>query len=184
MNKISAIAVCRCALDFIFCVSVFFSGGEDFISEYSAKILLMVSKSHHSRKMTVGYSCQILTLVFIAVFGYLSITWKRGINWKIGTDINAPLYIKQIMSLCLVVSNSLRPYGLQPARVLCLWGLSRQEYWSGLPCPPPGDLPNPGIKSTSPVLQADYLPTERLGKPKNTGVILELVDYLFSRLSS
>ena len=65
-----------------------------FISEYSAKILLMVSKSHHSRKMTVGYSCQILTLVFIAVFGYLSITWKRGINWKIGTDINAPLYIK------------------------------------------------------------------------------------------
>ena len=66
----------------------------DFISEYSAKILLMVSKSHHSRKMAVGYSCQMLVLVFIAVFGYLSITRKRGINWKIGTDINAPLYIK------------------------------------------------------------------------------------------
>jgi len=66
----------------------------DFISEYSAKILLMVSKSHHSSKMTVGYSCQILTLVFIAVFGYLNITWKRGINWKIGTDINALLYMK------------------------------------------------------------------------------------------
>ena len=30
-------------------------------------------------------------------------------------------------------------------------GFSRQEYWSGLPCPPPGDLPDPGIKSTSPV---------------------------------
>ena len=29
---------------------------------------------------------------------------------------------------------------------LCPWGFSRQEYWSGLPCPPPGDLPNPGIK--------------------------------------
>ena len=155
----------------------------DFISEYSAKILLMVSKSHHSSKMTVGYSCQILTLVFIAVFGYLNITWKRGINWKIGTDINAPLYMKQIMSLCLVVSNSLRPYGLQPARVLCLWGISKQEYWCGLPCPPPGDLPNPGIKSRSLTLQADSLPTEPLGKPKNTGVILELVDYLFSRLS-
>ena len=59
-------------------------------------------------------------------------------------------------------------------------GILQQEYWSGLSCTPPGDLPNPGIKSTSPVLQADYLPTERLGKPKNTGVILELVDYLFS----
>ena len=37
-------------------------------------------------------------------------------------------------------------------------GFSRQEYWSGLPCPPLGDLPNPGIKPTSPALQADSLP--------------------------
>ena len=34
-------------------------------------------------------------------------------------------------------------------RLLCPWGLSRQEYWSGLPCPPPGDLPNPGIEPES-----------------------------------
>ena len=39
-------------------------------------------------------------------------------------------------------------------------GFSRQEYWSGLPFPSPGDLPNPGIKSGSPALQADDLPTE------------------------
>ena len=40
-------------------------------------------------------------------------------------------------------------------------GFSRQEYWSGLLCPPPGDLPNPGIQPTSPAapaLQADSLP--------------------------
>ena len=49
-------------------------------------------------------------------------------------------------------------------------GLSRQEYWSGLSCPPPGDLPNPGIKPRSPALQADSLPAEPPGKPKNTGV--------------
>ena len=36
----------------------------------------------------------------------------------------------------------------------------RQEYWSGLPCPPPEDLPNPGIKSRSSALQADSLPSE------------------------
>ena len=47
---------------------------------------------------------------------------------------------------------------------------SRREHWSGLPCPPPGDLPNPGIKSRSPVLQADSLLSEQPGKPKNTGV--------------
>ena len=39
-----------------------------------------------------------------------------------------------------------------------------------MPCPPPGDLPNPGIKSRSPVLQADSLLSEQPGKPKNTGV--------------
>ena len=34
-------------------------------------------------------------------------------------------------------------------------GFSRQEYWSGLPCPPPRDLPNPRIKPRSPILQAN-----------------------------
>ena len=37
---------------------------------------------------------------------------------------------------------------------------SRQEYWSGWPCPPPGDLPDPRIKTKSPALQADSLPSE------------------------
>ena len=49
-------------------------------------------------------------------------------------------------------------------------GFSRPENWSGLPCPPPGDLPNPGIEAGSPALQADSLPSEPPGKPKNTGV--------------
>ena len=47
-------------------------------------------------------------------------------------------------------------------------GFSHGEYWSGLPCPPPGDLPNPGIEPVSlmsPALQADFLPTEPPGKP-------------------
>ena len=49
-------------------------------------------------------------------------------------------------------------------------GLSRQEYWSGLPCPSPGDLPNPVIEPRPPTLQVNSLPCEPLGKPKNTGV--------------
>ena len=44
-------------------------------------------------------------------------------------------------------------------------GFSRQKYWSVLPFPSPGDLPNPGIKPLSPALQADSLLTEPLGKP-------------------
>ena len=50
-------------------------------------------------------------------------------------------------------------------------GFSRQEYWSGLPFPPPGDLPNPGIKLRSPALQVDSVPAEPPGK---TSLIIAL----------
>ena len=46
--------------------------------------------------------------------------------------------------------------------------LSRQEYWSGLPFPSPGDLPDPGIKPWSQPLQADALPSEPSGMPHTT----------------
>ena len=49
-------------------------------------------------------------------------------------------------------------------------GFSREEYCSGLPCPSPGDLPNPGTEPRSPALQVDSLPSEPPGKTKNTGV--------------
>ena len=47
-------------------------------------------------------------------------------------------------------------------------GLSRQQCWSGLPFPSPGDLPDPGIKPGSPTLQADALPSEPPGKLLNS----------------
>ena len=46
---------------------------------------------------------------------------------------------------------------------------SRQRYWSGLPLPPPGDLPHPGLEPGSPALQADSLLTELPTKPPTTG---------------
>ena len=49
-------------------------------------------------------------------------------------------------------------------------GFSRQEYWSGLPCSPPGDLPDPGVEPVSPAspaLQVNSLTTEPLEKPKS-----------------
>ena len=53
-------------------------------------------------------------------------------------------------------------------------GVSWSEYWSGLPFPSPGDLPNPGIKPRSPALEVDSLPAEPQGKPKNPGNHLNL----------
>ena len=75
-------------------------------------------------------------------------------------------YIRSEIKVTHLHPNSLQPHGLQPARLLCPWGFSRQEYWSGLPCPPPEDLPNPGIKPRSPLLQADSLLSEPPGKHK------------------
>ena len=49
-------------------------------------------------------------------------------------------------------------------------GILQARILEGLPCPPPGDLPNPGICAKSPTLQADSLPSEPPEKPKNTGV--------------
>ena len=59
-------------------------------------------------------------------------------------------------SVASVMSCCLQPYAF-----------SKQKHWSGLPCPPPGDLPDPGIQPMSPVspaLQMDSLPTEPSGK--------------------
>ena len=53
-----------------------------------------------------------------------------------------------VLSHLAVVSNSVTQWTAAHQAPLSM-GFSRQEYWSGLPCPPPGDLPNPGIESTS-----------------------------------
>ena len=84
-----------------------------------------------------------------------------------------------VLYLCLV--DQLCPtLVLEPTRLLCPWGFSRLEYWSGLSWPPPGDLPNPGIKPRSHTLQADSLPSEQPGKPKNAGVCsLSLLHRIF-----
>ena len=77
------------------------------------------------------------------------------------------LDVLQASLLCLVIQSCPTPWTVAN---LCPWGFSRQEYWSGLPHPPSGDLPNPGIKPRSPTLQVDFLPAEPQGKPENTRV--------------
>jgi len=62
------------------------------------------------------------------------------------------------------MSNSLPPHRLKTASELFM-GFPSQEYWSGLPFPPPGNLPNPGIELTSSTLQADSLPLSHQESP-------------------
>ena len=81
--------------------------------------------------------------------------------------------IRTYSCLCLVTQSRLTLGDTMDCivqRLLCPQGFSREEYWSRLPCPPPGDLPNLGIQPRSPALWADALPSELPGKPKNCGV--------------
>ena len=74
------------------------------------------------------------------------------------------MYVTFLSMSCAVFNLSCltlcEPMDYSLAMLLCPWGFSRQEYWSGLPCPPPEDLPNPGIPPGSLSLQVDSLPAE------------------------
>ena len=87
---------------------------------------------------------------------------------------------------CSVISDSLQPYGLKPARLLFPWGFSRREYWSGLPysrgSSQYSDLPNTGIEPRSPTLQADSLLSELPRKP-GIQVLVHLFRFYWSWIS-
>ena len=71
--------------------------------------------------------------------------------------------------VCSVMLDSLLLCVVYPTRLLCPWDSPRQEYWSGFPFPPPGDLPDPGTKPespASPTLAGGFiLPLSHLGRP-------------------
>ena len=76
---------------------------------------------------------------------------KPGVEWSVKSLSHVQLFITP-WTIALQAPLSME--------------FSRQEYWSGLPCPSPGDLSRPGIKPGSPALQADSLPSEPPGKPR------------------
>ena len=65
------------------------------------------------------------------------------------------MYVKSLSHVRLFATMWTVAYQAPPSM-----GFSRQEYWSGLPCPSPGDLPDPGIEPWSPALRADALTSE------------------------
>ena len=70
-----------------------------------------------------------------------------------------------------------------PARLLCSWNSPGKNTGTGSPFPFPGDLPNPGIEPKSPSLQVDSLPSEPLGKPRDTHTrILRHVEFTRSEI--
>ena len=68
------------------------------------------------------------------------------------TTVDSSVQFSSVAQSCLTLCDTMEYSPQTP--------LSSQESWSGLPCPTPGDLPNPGIEPRSPTLQADSLPSE------------------------
>ena len=119
----------------------------------------------------------------------VSLTWPRGAHikhyfliclwgasgrdkhldgWTPQNSLPSPMW-KKSKWISSVVSNSLRPPWTVAYQAHPSMGFFKQEYWSRLPFPSPGDLPNPGIEPGSPVLQADALTSELPGKDNVSG---------------
>ena len=110
--------------------------------------------------MVVGW---IGRLKFMYVHNY---TWNRWLVLR--------LHCAYLLSCVWLLAT---PWALAHQAPL---SVDRQEYWSGLPSPPPGDHPDPRIKPRSPAFQADSLLSEPPRKPMNTGI----VSLSLSRISS
>ena len=105
-------------------------------------------------------------------------------SWIVMADVQLKLDMKQqTVSKSGTLSLKVKVKSLSRIRLFATpWTLanqaplsmefSRQAYWSRVPLPSPGDLPNPGIESRSPTLQADALPSEPPGKPLALSLLL------------
>ena len=98
--------------------------------------------------------------------------WSPALQFSSAVTVHLVFIMSQVqlyVCMCLLAQSS---------PIVILWTLarhaplsmefSRQEYWSGLPLPSPGDLPDPGISPVSPAWQADCLPAGSPGKPTSS----------------
>ena len=101
----------------------------------------------------VTFHCMIYIIDTTSLSIHLSMDlWVASVSWL--------LWCNELPGACAVCAKSC-PTLCNPvaysSQIPLSMGFSRQEYWSALPCPSPGDIPNPGIKRRSPALQADSL---------------------------
>ena len=91
--------------------------------------------------------------------GILQAITLEWVAISFSNDESEKIKVKSLSHVRLFVTPWTVAYEAPPSM-----GFSRQECWSGLPFPSPGDLPDPGIEPRSPALQADALPSEPPGK--------------------
>ena len=107
---------------------------------------------------TIYWKDYLCSIVLFLLFSWISIDYMY-LLYLTSIDciyrLLCSIWVKSLSRVQLFATPWIVAY--QPALSI---GFSRQEYWSGLPFPSPGDLPEPGIEPGSPTLQADVLPSE------------------------
>ena len=175
---------CSLKNDRMISVSTAFSTSNLNIWKFSVHVLLkpgLENFEHYFASVWDECSCSAAWAFFGIAFGigmkidlfhFCGHCWVFQIFWHVECStliassfriLNSPAFWLLLL-FSQVMSNSVTPWTAARQAPLSM-GFSRQEYWSGLPCPSPGDLPNPGIKPRSHALQADSLPSEPPGKP-------------------
>ena len=130
----------------------------------------MSSKKHHSgaigiRRLLSSTLDKPSPILYLPFLSYKGSVWDSHILHVLQLHVWLAFLMLCVFS---VESDSLMPWTVAsqtPLSIAFPW----QEYRSGLPFPPPGHLPNPGIKPTSSILQVDSLPTEPSGKSRSVG---------------
>ena len=118
----------------------------------------------HNQLSDIHNQCQDLVAVFTKVVVWEG--WVRIYKWVVTISAAcAVIKVKESVSRSAMPS-SLRPHGLQPARLLCSWDFPGKGTGGVCQFPSPRDLPDPGIKPRSPALRVDSLPAEPPGKPR------------------
>ena len=140
-----------------------------FISTVAITLILQ----HANKQLDWGFSTitalwycnsRLMTTFKVSITFYLN-TSESSVYIITGKEASTPLGDSHKISSILNVKDCYFDYNKYIWRIhICPMGFFRQEYWSGLPFPSPGDLPNPGIKPRSPKLQVDSLPSEPPGK--------------------
>ena len=118
-----------------------------------------------SRQEYWSGSPSLLQGIFLTQGSNLGLLHCRQILYRLNKQ-GSPI-VKSLSCVRLFVT----PWTTAASQAPLSMGFSRQEYWSGLPLPSPGDLPDSGIEPRSPTLQADALPSKPWGKPLESPIV-------------
>ena len=107
-----------------------------------------------SYKLSLTLTILLIIIGFVTIYHMQTLAKPQWYQWTVRTTLWLCACVPSSFSRVWLFAT---PWSVAHQAALSM-GFPRWEYWSGLPCPPPGDLPDPGIEPLSPALQVDSFP--------------------------